>query len=177
MPMNTRREVVKALITAVGGVSLLSRAGIAAAVTVSEGGKWRYFNPGEAALVSRLSDLLLPRTETPGALDVSVPGFIDGLMAQWADDITRTRQRDNLRQLEQLLDDAVSACFVEVSMAKAEQALANFDAKAYQSSDLYPGYKGLKVIISQSYFASEPGATEELKWVAVPGRWDPKVAI
>jgi len=175
--MNTRREIVKALIAAVGGASLLNSAGSVAAVTVSDGGNWRYFSVREGALVSRLSDLFLPRTETPGAVDVGVPGFIDGLMAQWADESTRKRQRDNLQQLEQLLDEAVGARFVEVAIARAEQALASFDAKAYQSEDQYPGYKGLKVIISQSYFASEPGAIEELKWVAVPGRWDPKVAI
>ena len=37
----------------------------------------------QAALVSLLSDLILPRTDTPGASDVGVTGFIDHLLAEW----------------------------------------------------------------------------------------------
>jgi len=39
------------------------------------------------------------------------------------------------------------------------------------------GYRTVKGYISRSYFATEGGAVEELKWVAVPGRWDPSVDI
>jgi len=36
-----------------------------------------YFKPADYALVSRLADLILPKTDTPGALDAHVPFRID----------------------------------------------------------------------------------------------------
>ena len=41
----------------------------------------------------------------------------------------------------------------------------------------YSEYRSLKSLITQAYFASEDGALLERKWVAVPGRWDPRVEI
>ena len=37
------------------------------------------------------------------------------------------------------------------------------------------GYRSLKGLITQAYFATEAGAVEEQGWVGVPGRWDPCV--
>mgnify|MGYP000002849333 FL=1 len=83
--MKTRREVLQGLIVSIGGASMLAACDNAARVAVSNSQSLRFFSDQELALVSRISDLLLPRTDTPGALDVNVPGFIDGLMAEWAE--------------------------------------------------------------------------------------------
>lgn len=176
--MTTRRMVLKGLIVSVGGATLLSACGGIGTVVATKTGstKWRFFTEDEIALVSRVSDLLLPRTDTPGALDVNVPGFIDGLMADWANDSTALVQRRNLHELNQLLDKVIDGSFIDSPIDIAEQALAKFDAQAFEHGT-NAGYKALKSLITQSYFASEGGATEELKWVATPGRWDPKVAI
>ena len=63
------------------------------------------------------------------------------------------------------------------SEAGAAAALSELDSDAFDDDNGLGGYRSLKGYITQSYFATEAGATEELKWVALPGRWDPSVDI
>lgn len=37
----------------------------------------KFFNPAEFTLVSRIADLIIPASETPGAVDAGVPHYID----------------------------------------------------------------------------------------------------
>ena len=62
----------------------------------SPGSAPRFYTDAEMALVSRVSDLIIPRTETPGAVDVNVPGYMDGLMTDWASTETKNAHRTAL---------------------------------------------------------------------------------
>ena len=60
----------------------------------------------------------------------------------------------------------------------SEQRLVLLDGEAFDGRPIhYSGYRSLKGLITQAYFASEDGALQEQKWVAVPGRWDPCIEI
>lgn len=171
--MKTRREVLQGLIVSIGGVSMLTACGGDAEIAVSTAQSTRFYDEQELALLSRISDLLLPRTETPGALDVNVPGFLDGLMADWANTETQASHRQILAELAQRL----GADFTTSNADIAEQRLIELDNLAFTERTGYGGYRSLKGLITQSYFASEAGALEEQRWVASPGRWDPCVEI
>jgi hypothetical protein len=68
--------------------------------------------------------------------------------------------------------------FVTLSPDASEQRLALLDSEAFEGRPVhYSGYRSLKGLITQAYFASENGALQEQKWVAVPGRWDPCIEI
>ena len=51
-----------------------------AAVASGPPGALAALNPEQAALVAELSDLIIPRTDTPGATDVRVVEFIDRIL-------------------------------------------------------------------------------------------------
>jgi len=172
--MKTRREVLQGMIIAIGGSSLLSACKGVARVVASSSQGMRFYSEQEVALVSRLAELIIPRTDTPGALDVNVPGFLDGLMAEWANGATGREHRAELAGLGRMLGNE----FLSVPLNAAEQQLAQFDAAAFDGLPTrYSGYRSLKGLITQAYFASEDGALLEQRWVAVPGRWDPCVEI
>lgn len=176
--MRTRREVLQGLIVSIGGATALTACGgVANVVSTSPGGAARFYTAQEIALVSRVSDLIIPRTETAGALDVNVPGYMDGLMSDWASKETQDQHRTALRRIKSELDVYARGNFLEVSDDVAESSLAKFDAAVFASDGDAFGYKRTKGYVSQSYFATEDGALEELRWVAVPGRWDPSVEI
>src|SRR5689334_20037420 len=40
----------------------------------------KFFNEDQARLVSAFAETILPRTDTPGAIDAGVPGFIDDIV-------------------------------------------------------------------------------------------------
>lgn len=176
--MRTRREVLQGLIVSIGGASALTACGgVANVLSTRPGSSPRFYTSSEYALVSRISDLIIPRTETPGAVDANVPGYMDGLMNDWASSETKNAHRTALRQIKVELDSRANGNFLAASDAAAEQALAAFDAAAFNEDGDATGYKRMKGYVTQSYFATEDGATEELKWVAIPGRWDPSVDI
>jgi hypothetical protein len=173
--MLTRREVIRNLIVSVGGSSLLSACGGRVTLeTLAPSAEPRFYGDREMALLSRMSDLILPRTETPGALDVQVPALLDKLMAEWANAETRTEHRAALAALDAELGARAGGDFLVAPDAAAEQTLAALDRDAFTGDGL-EGYRGLKGLITQMYFATEGGAVDELGWVGVPGRWDPCV--
>ena len=61
--MKTRREVLQGLIVSIGGTSLLNACGGVARVVPSS--SMRFYTEQELALVSRVSNLIIPRTDTP----------------------------------------------------------------------------------------------------------------
>ena len=175
--MKTRREFVQGLIVSVGGAAALSSCGGAATITATRPGSGgRFYTSSEMALVGRISDLIIPRTETPSALDANVPGYLDGLMTDWASEETRSAHREAIQLLAARLD-AATGNFLETEEDRAIAALTVLDAAAFDGDSTLSGYRSLKGYITQAYFATEEGAIQELKWVAVPGRWDPSVDI
>ena len=176
--MTTRREVLQGLIVSIGGATALTACGgVANVLSTRPGSAARFYTSEEYALVTRISDLIIPRTETPGAVDANVPGYMDSLMTDWANNKTKNAHRTALRHIKVELDQRAGGNFLDASDTAAEQSLVSFDAAAFAEDSDTSGYKRVKGYVSQSYFATEDGATEELKWVAFPGRWDPSVEI
>lgn len=172
--MKTRREVLQGMIISIGGASMLSACGGVASIAATDQAQTtRFYNEDELALVSRLADLIIPRTDTPGALDVNVPGFLDSLMADWADAETQEAHHRFLAQIEMSLTNN----FIDLPDSEAIAELEKYDAVAYSGQGQHRGYRSVKGLITQAYFASEDGALKERKWVATPGRWDPCVEI
>ncbi len=171
--MISRRDVIRNLVISVGGSSLLSACGGHVTLdTLAPDGGARFYGERELALLSRVSDLMLPRTETPGALDVGVPGLLDGLMADWASEETRAAHRESLAALDEALAAQAGGDFLDATDAAAERALAAIDADAFAGRPV-EGYRNLKSLITEAYFSTEGGAVDELGWVPVPGRWEP----
>ncbi len=176
--MATRREVLQGLIVSMGGAAALTACGgIANVVATSPGAAGRFYTAAEMSFLSSISDMIIPRTETPGAVDVNVPGYMDALMTDWANDETRNSHRQALSRIENELDRLVGGRFVETEESRATSVLSELDAAVFDGSKDLDGYRSVKGYISRSYFATEGGAVEELKWVSVPGRWDPSVDI
>ena len=170
--MITRRDAIKTLVISVGGSSLLSACGGQVTLeALTPTSAPRFYGEHEMAVLSRVSDLLLPRTETPGALDADVPGMLDRLMTEWANSDTQARHRAALTTLDARLQSGAGGDFLGASDEVARQALADVDDADF-SGDRLDGYRGLKGLITQVYFATEAGA-DESGWDPVPGRWDP----
>lgn len=171
--MISRRDVIRNLVISLGGSSLLSACGgrVTLQALAPDAGA-RFYGERELAVLSRVSDLLLPRTETPGALDVHLPALLDGLMAEWANAETRAQHRASLAALDEALGIRAGGDFLAAPDPVAERALAAVDADAFGGEPV-EGYRDLKALVTQAYFATEGGAVDEQGWVAVPGRWDP----
>jgi Gluconate 2-dehydrogenase subunit 3 len=48
-------------------------------------------NPHQETIVKTMAEMILPRTDTPGATDVGATEFIDLMLTEWYDDSDRER--------------------------------------------------------------------------------------
>lgn len=142
--------------------------------------------PAQMATLTAVSDTVIPRTDTPGAVDVEVPGLFSALMDNWAAPETRAMLMDVLDRIEGLPGDGRS--FTALAPADRKAVLTPFDAAALTPSGAQgspfgpppasdPAYQRLKQLILTLYYLSQPALTQELAYTHVPGRWDPSIPV
>jgi hypothetical protein len=128
-----------------------------------------------------LVDRILPPTDTPGASEAGVPEFIDRLLADWALGEERTRVLQGLDALDDLSGETLGVTFLEADPGPQTELLARLDAEAVaarsRGDEPLPFFATLKEWTVVGYYTSEAGATQELQWLAAPGRFDGDVPL
>ena len=139
-------------------------------------------------MIEILADLIIPETDTPGAVAAGVPQFIQQIVIDWYTAAERTIFLDGLAALDATSQSNWSLPFVELEPAQQAQLLVALELErgpqAQGGNDLtaifmpagaagevafYPKLKELTVL---GYYTSEIGSTQELVYLPVPGRYD-----
>jgi Gluconate 2-dehydrogenase subunit 3 len=123
-------------------------------------------------LLERVCDLVIPDTDTPGARSVGVPRFVRVAMARG---VSGSSPEDRTK-LEALLRTAAGGTsFVALSPARQQEVLSRVDQSAFAERNSV--WARMKSLILIGYYTSEVGATQELHYQLVPGRYDPDVPV
>src|ERR1041385_5977234 len=80
----------------------------------------KFFSEEQARLVSALSETILPGTNTPGAIDAGVPGFIDDMVGTVYSGIQQKTFTDGLAALAATAKSDIGTDFID---ARPEQQL------------------------------------------------------
>ena len=87
-----------------------------------------------------MAELILPKTDTPGASDVGAGEFIDLMLTEWYDEQDRTRFLNGLSEVDQHTKDLFGKNFVEASPDQQAEILAWLGEKMTAEADaLGPG--------------------------------------
>ncbi|MEX0600101.1 MAG: gluconate 2-dehydrogenase subunit 3 family protein [Rhodothermales bacterium] len=78
-------------------------------------GGWAALSTDQAGLVAAVTNTIVPETDTPGAGDAGVPGFIDRMLAEWYPERLRERFLTGLDALEREALEATGSSFVDLS--------------------------------------------------------------
>lgn len=132
----------------------------------------RAMTPQTGRLVSTLADLILPRTETPGATDVGIPQFIDGLLADWFPDDERRQFLDGLDDLNRRAGSRYRASFVDLDQDTQVAMLATLDGAEGSPASAEAAFSRLKSLTVYGYFTSETVARDVLQDPIIPGRFE-----
>lgn len=127
----------------------------------------RFFKGDEAKAVSAIADIIIPHTDTSGALDANVPAFIDSMMADvYAAD---AQQRFHAGCAEFLAASAGGKAFLEQDRA-AQTATVQQALEAAVAADLQPRPFILmtRELTLLGFYTSRPGITENMEYQAVP---------
>lgn len=120
------------------------------------------FSAMQSQLVRELSDTILPRTDTPGALDADVPAFIERILAWWDTPEERDRFLGGLSAIGERLKSAGDRTAALTALdAAPEQPPASAEA----------AWARLKSMVVYGYFTSRMVQEDVLHTVVVPGRF------
>ena len=126
--------------------------------------------PGaQFALLEIVTDVMIPATDTPGALAAGVPAFVRAMLDEWASVATRAEILGVLEALEKSAWVRRGASFNQLPPDQRHEILSEFDAAAMSAGDA--AYQKLKFLVMAGYYHSEVGATQELRYEMVPGTW------
>jgi gluconate 2-dehydrogenase gamma chain len=185
MPSTTnidRRAAIQSLLQ--GGLALGLLPGFAEtawSAVAQAGGRpaSRTLSAGRTDMITQIADIILPRTDTPGAIDVGVPPWIELVIAEYFSDKHRAAFLADLDVIDHLARAQSKVPLIAGSNGGFARMVASLDA-ATGSEDLSPaqrGYVKLKELILYGYFTSKPVQQDLLKVVIVPGRFDADVRI
>jgi hypothetical protein len=171
-----RREALHRAAILLGGVlSAPAIAGVLAGCDSRGDGTWRALTSDQGELVATIGEHIIPATDTPGARAAGVHVFIDTMLAGHYGDEDRKRVLDGLADLDAQARRDCGRPFISCTGDEQRALLARADAEAFgpmagrREASWFRTIKELTVL---GYYTSEVGATQELKHVTVPGRFD-----
>lgn len=171
--MLDRRELLRRAIFLVGGTAVATPLELFA----DSGPQARFFGAAQYSLLEVVADIIMPRTDTPGAIDAGVPAAFDALMKNWASRERQEQFRALLEEIDQAAREQASG-LLALDRTRRTEVLVAFDKS--KSGGRHTGdkvYRKFKELVLTLYYHSEVGATQELRYEHVPGRWEASVKM
>jgi hypothetical protein len=168
-----RRDALAGM-AAMFGASLfapIARAAAAQVTPISSGPPSSpVFTPPQRALMTALSERVMPTTDTPGAIAAGVPEYIEKLLALLGADFVP-------QAFLAVLVEMVAGSRAVLKVAGAQATPAQQDALlTLAMENKLPGgadfFDKFRQLVLTGYFTSEVGITQEREYLPVPGRYD-----
>jgi hypothetical protein len=136
------------------------------------------FTPDDIAYLDEIAETIIPATDTPGAKAASVGTFMTVMVKDCYDEKQQKVFLEGMTKLNEACKNKHSHGFMEATPGQRKEVLVELDkeAKEYsknKKSEDDPHYFALmKQLTLLGFFTSKPGATQALRYIAVPGRFD-----
>ena len=173
--MQRRRAVLKRVAWMLGGavsapaaLAILQGCSAKESVPGAAAFQSRFFKGQQADIVSAVADVLIPKTDTSGALDAGVPAFIDSVMAD-------VYPKDAQARFAAGIDEFAAAAaasgksFLEQDPAqRAGIVQKSLEAALSGEHEQKPFILVARELTLLGFYTSRVGITENMEYVAVP---------
>jgi gluconate 2-dehydrogenase gamma chain len=168
-----RRDALAGMVAMFGAALFapIARAAAGDLIAITDGPpSTAIFSPAQRALMSALSERVLPATDTPGAIEAGVPEYIEKLLADWALPEDRVPILAGLDAIEarSQADNGVATAQATPEQLDALLTLAMNDGMPGGAAFFVP----FRQLVITGYYTSEIGITQEREYLPVPGRYD-----
>jgi glucoside 3-dehydrogenase (cytochrome c) hitch-hiker subunit len=185
--MLTRREALQRAAVLLGyAVSGSTVAAVMSGCQADPRPDWtpRFFTPMQLRQVSAMLDHLLPKTATPGALDVQVDRFLDMFLADFASPEDRQTFLAGLTETDERSRELSGRTFVDLPADGRDAVFRGFEAQAPPVPPTIWGgqisatvaplafYRQFKQLALVGYYTSAEVGLHILTYDPVPGRFD-----
>ena len=132
------------------------------------------FSDSERAAVAALSEIIIPTTDTPGAIAAGVPDYIEFMLTEWYQKEERTRFLIGIKQVNAYAQATQKTDFASLETAKQTEIVQRMhDGQMpvmMQGGTMF--FEHVKQLTLSGYYTSEIGMTVERIYQPVPGRFD-----
>lgn len=143
-----------------------------------------FFSQAQRKIVAAVAERIIPRTDTPGAIDARVPQFIELMAQDWLNEQESAIFQAGLTDLEQRIPAEYGATFDALEEKQQIEILEALEDAASDSSwydfgnvmrefvSDAPFICQIKELTIWGFFTSEAGATQVLRYDAMPMKFD-----
>ncbi len=143
-----------------------------------------FLNEDEAKTISTLVDIILPRTDTPGALDLKVDMFIDKVFAETYDTAGQENIRAEIAAFNADCKKKYGDVFIALNesdqnkvLQEAETSNGKFGRGVWGASveeqEPIGFYRSMKSMAIWAFFTSEEIGEKVLSYDPIPGEYEP----
>ncbi len=179
-----RREALKRTSYIMGGtLAAPTILGLLNGCSAQPGLKWDpvFFTEDQARLVTRLADIILPKTDSPGATELGVPKFIEDIVSRVMEDKDREAFMSGLNEFEQESERQAGRKFndldedEQLSFVTSQHVL--IEGKKDLEEEDRPFIWKIKELIIAGYCTTEGGMTKILQYVAIPTEYKACISL
>jgi len=133
-------------------------------------------NKTEGQLVAQITECIIPKTDTLGAIDAGVYSFVDIYLKNNLEAGEQTKFKEDLAAFEKACENSSNKSFLDCSKEERIEFLKSEEATAFEQIKSNPEAKTfwftIKEITFLGYFTSEVGAKQFLKYDPIPGSYE-----
>jgi hypothetical protein len=183
-----RRDVIKNTVLVLGySVAVPSLASIFSSCNNNTGTAlgWepQFFSHSQAALISELTEAILPKTKTPGAKELHIDQFIDRLVKQILSSEDQEKLKQGADAFEAEAKEVNGKSFVESTPEERVKLLTKMEAESEKfTGNIWgfslkknpppvPFYRQIKELTLLGYFTSKEIGKDILVYDPVPGKY------
>ena len=136
-----------------------------------------FLSQDQGILITEVAEIIIPKTDTPGAKDVGVPGFIDLMLKDVYSKEDQDRYLEGLKAFDDAAKKEYGDSFIDLSSEQRTAFVKKVHDAAVEAENATtpaperPFILMTKELTMLGFFTSEPGATQVLQYVAVPGAY------
>jgi len=181
-----RRDLLKNTAILMGG---LASSSVVQAMLAGVDGRVKIerpiFNWDQKKMTQVLAEMIIPRTDTPGAIDAGVPHFIELMVSDWYTETERVIYFDGLSSLDVYCQQHFAKTFLKsdeaqriAALEQAEQQAESYTAPVNNNiakdteDESKPFFLKIKELTVLGYYTSKEGAQKELRYDPMPMRYD-----
>lgn len=132
---------------------------------------FEYFDPQDGTVLLDVANILIPKTETVGAIDTDSIPYLDRLMTTWAGESTKSDIRQFIQGLNQHVETTLGSQYLQLPNVSRVELLSEIDRNSFSDSEAVffaDTYRRLKWLIFHIHYTSEAA---NLDFVLIPGQY------
>lgn len=175
-----RRELLKMMAASVGATMAVPESAFARLGSPFDPSELNFFRPSQREQVAMIAEAIIPKTDTPGAIESGVPGWIEVIVKDCFEpadqqvivdglaDLTRRCQAAHGKDISRLTGEEQVAFLNKMNNDTLAEKRAAQKAGKPQRKTFLEQFKDLTKLC---YVSSEVGATQSFDFMLVPGKW------